>query len=431
MRKPKYTDGDLQAALKAVRDGSSVNSAAKSCGIPEATLRKKLKVGEETICANKFTGVLSQEEEEHLYDWILTYGDVGLGRTAREIMDESLRIIERHPRERSFPRGKPSRHWYYRFIKRVQESARVRCKAVPINADTVTEAGIRTYHAQVEAYLRKEGLFDHMFQSDRVACASFTTLNVLAANTLEYLNTGVITPPVDPKNQITVMFTTLANGKFFPPFIMFPYERMPSEIKTSLQNLQSVRYCKSVQGSLSAHFFVQYLKTVVVEYLDKYKLERPLLLFIDQAATSYLSVEAWDFCQANDIFLLRMYPNSAWQMDPLTVEVFPAFKTMWDAFLFDTKVNFGTPVWIRNFAELLNEFMETRSYALQECVETGFKKAGLYPWTQDVIDFAGLINHSKQQKQVKVVQMIFMRRGKVLYSSLDRQLILCSICRGR
>lgn len=405
MRKPKYTDGDLQSALRAVKNGASVNSAAKLHNIPEASLRKKLKHGEDRISYNKFSGVFTQEEEEQLFDYLIACGDFGYGRTSKQVMNESERFLSRGPpRSRSFPHKNPSRHWFYRFLKRVGALRKILCGTKSMIIDNPTETGIKAFHHQVTDHLKRLGLHDFLYHNDRIACASTTSFHF---HPVECIN-----PTVDVHTfpqDVNVIITTLANGKFLPPFIMFKHER-----KAEVEFLESVQYGKCPDNKLNTEAFLDYIVKSVGNYIEKNKVERPFFLFLENQLEC-MSLQAYEYCRADEIILIRMYPNSIWDMNPLDYGLFTHLKLLWNSFLSETKVNFGTSVSLSNFGTLLNEFIEARSYSLTPHIEKAFAKTGMFPWSDSEIDYEGLKEcyHPTNPKIPKIGPTIFIRKGEL------------------
>lgn len=143
MRVPKYSNDDLKGAIALVKSSSSVNNAAISFNLPESSLRRKISVGEDTIKNDKFTGILTQEEEMHLYEWIVSCAEAGHPRSARQIIAEAQKIAEKFPRPRQFPLGSPSRHWLARFLKRCGTLKRTKCVNISLVTSTVTESATK------------------------------------------------------------------------------------------------------------------------------------------------------------------------------------------------------------------------------------------------------------------------------------------------
>ena len=74
---PKYSEVSLLNAIDAVKSGSSVNKAANTYGIPESSLRYKIRTDSTTIEKRGRQRHLSPGEEQDLVDWIIECANRG------------------------------------------------------------------------------------------------------------------------------------------------------------------------------------------------------------------------------------------------------------------------------------------------------------------------------------------------------------------
>lgn len=193
---------------------------------------------------------------------------------------------------------------------------------------------------------------------------------------------------VDAKAHLTVLFTILPNGKFLNPYVLYPYERVPAEIRNSFPD--GISYGKSPNGWMVTESFLHYLQTVVVSYLNTENVERPFILFVD-GHSSHLSLEVIEFCKEQEIVLITLYPNATWLMQPLDVGVFAQFKGIWDAFLMEKDSDFTFVMNNRTFALALKEFMDLKSETLEPYVKASFRDCGIYPWNVNAIKFENML----------------------------------------
>lgn len=226
-----------------------------------------------------------------------------------------------------------------------------------------------------------------------------TYLNFLARKPVVYVQKGsnkaAKKSKVDSKSHLTVLFTILATGKFLPPYVLYAYDRIPTDIKNNFP--EGLAHGKAPNGWMTKDSFLHYLKTVIVSYLDGNNVQRPFILFVD-GHSSHLSLEVIEFCREHEIVLITLYPNATWIMQPLDVGVFAHFKNMWDAFLLKKDNDFVFVMNNRTFAPALKEFMDTNTAKLEPLVKDSFKDCGIYPWNVEAIHFENMMECCRIRK---------------------------------
>ena len=99
-KRKQWTDGQMEAAIKAVLDSSaeSINAAARDYGVPATTLKNRLS-GRVVHGTNPGPmPYLSTKEEERLVEYLLDANKVGYGKTRRQVKV----IVDRVATERVF-----------------------------------------------------------------------------------------------------------------------------------------------------------------------------------------------------------------------------------------------------------------------------------------------------------------------------------------
>lgn len=112
-----YTVESVKCALKATQQGLSHRKAASVFGIPEATLRRKIK-HPDNIERWRLGTVLTQEEEQELIHWIDQKASSGRPASKKEFMDTVEVFVKNINRKNPFTNGRPGRHWFEGFIRR-------------------------------------------------------------------------------------------------------------------------------------------------------------------------------------------------------------------------------------------------------------------------------------------------------------------------
>lgn len=415
----QYTAEDLVAAKKTVAEGISIRKAAKQYGVPISTLRHKIFHNQDTLNPFLKKAVLTNNEELALYNWIVTSAQRGYPRSASQIMEQAARIAN-HPnleRENKFPNGLPSKSWLFRFLHRMGILKGTKANYVSVATASVTEIGLRSYFNRIETYLKDNFMAHCMYYPHQIGNADETALPLVPHNTTVYvgnekthsqniqtkLKTSNIKAKkvshVDNKSNMTVNFTALADGTFLKPFILFPYERIPANVKESLSSCNNITYSKSTTGWMNQETFIQYLLEVVIPYVKSTKIIGYFILFVD-GHKSHLSLEASELCMEHSIVLITLFPNSTFILQPLDVNVFGPLKAMWNAFLLRKDHNFEGCATKLNFGPILDSFVDQKKEPLKRFVQDGFQRTGIYPWNIDAVEFEKLLPECRQNKKV-------------------------------
>uniref|UniRef100_A0A1Y1LLM0 HTH CENPB-type domain-containing protein n=1 Tax=Photinus pyralis TaxID=7054 RepID=A0A1Y1LLM0_PHOPY len=113
---PKYTEKDLQEAVREVHQGTSQRSAAKRWHIPRATLQDRLNGGISHAEAHECRQRFSRQQEKLLSRWIFHLVALKVPPTQGQFEEFASRILVVHGD--SQPLGK---HWVQGFLRRNSE----------------------------------------------------------------------------------------------------------------------------------------------------------------------------------------------------------------------------------------------------------------------------------------------------------------------
>src|SRR5579875_883872 len=109
----QYTEEDVNSAIQAVAMGQSVRKAALEWGIPRATLQHRMTGTQPRSTAFSELQRLSQVQEDHLTQWILTQAALGLPPTHAQVRSFVCRILA--TKGDLSPLGK---RWFQGFLRR-------------------------------------------------------------------------------------------------------------------------------------------------------------------------------------------------------------------------------------------------------------------------------------------------------------------------
>ena len=100
--------------------------------------------------------------------------------------------------------------------------------------------------------------------------------------------------PGQAKEAVTCMHTFNANGDAVPPMLIYPYQRIPTEIAEKVA--KDCGTGRSESGWMTAEVFYEYIGNVFNTHIEKLQIERPLILFVD-GHKSHLTIHTSRLCK--------------------------------------------------------------------------------------------------------------------------------------
>ncbi|KAJ8947825.1 hypothetical protein NQ318_009969 [Aromia moschata] len=162
----KYTSVDMEHAIQAVKNGTSVASASKQFGIPRITLLYKVKGKYEVNCRIGPSTVLTTTEEEHLVKWLLTISDHGFPATRLQLLDSVQIIMKKLKRPNTFVNDRPGRKWFHSFLKRHPQISEKLTQNLTKARSDLNEVKLRGWFNEVENYVKSKKL-ENVFTDPR------------------------------------------------------------------------------------------------------------------------------------------------------------------------------------------------------------------------------------------------------------------------
>lgn len=220
-----------------------------------------------------------------------------------QLVDTVTKIITTDNRPTSFKDGIPGRKWFDNFMKRNPEIAQRQAEAINSARSRVTEEGIRKWHSELKEFLKNENAEDILDDPDRILNGDESGFQVSPTS-------GIILGPRGMENlyeirdkekeSITVLGTFTASGKVMPVLVIYPYERIPTEIARQVPE----DWClgKSPKGWMTSRLFYGYLGNSLLPALRKANVKFPVLLLID-GHKSHITYEVSQLCTENQITL--------------------------------------------------------------------------------------------------------------------------------
>lgn len=231
----KYSENDLSQAITDVRNGTmSIRQAERNYNVPHSTLINKLKGKTPEKRKMGPPTILTEEEEEILVRWIFASANKGFPLNKGLLCETVKDIIDSDGRPNPFKDGLPGYKWFNAFLKRHPQVCQRHAETINTARASVSEDSIREWHKEIKKYLVSENAEDILDDPTRI-------LNSDESGFATNPKTGLVLGPRGMKNFyeifsgsdkecITALFTISADGEIYPPMIVYPYERIPTEI---------------------------------------------------------------------------------------------------------------------------------------------------------------------------------------------------------
>lgn len=153
--------------------------------------------------------------------------------------------------------------------------------------------------------------------------------------------------------MITALIGGNASGLKTPPLVMFPYQRLPSNIVKDMP--ETWAFGRSPTGWMTAESFYEYVTNCFYPWLVQNNIVLPIVLFVDGHA-SHITYHLSEFCREKGIILIALHPNATHLMQPMDVSVFHSMKCHWHkAALNYPKNNNGARITRDKFAKVLQQ----------------------------------------------------------------------------
>ena len=102
-----YSDGEMAAAIRAVRCGSSIRAAASKFSVPRTTL--KLRLDGKGNAPRGPSPILTSQEEKVLVSWIISLQKKGFPRRPEDVQDSVKCFLDAAGRENPFVDNRPGK----------------------------------------------------------------------------------------------------------------------------------------------------------------------------------------------------------------------------------------------------------------------------------------------------------------------------------
>ena len=287
----------MRGAMDADSKGMSVSRAAKEHGVPRSTLHDR-KLG--NVIHGTNPGVkpyLDKTEEAELTEYIITVGQIGFGKTRKQIKGIAEKVATE---KKALRKDKITNGWFNSFIKRDPElSLRKGDSTCQTRMNAMSNrTAIEQYFAVLKECLEKEGLLNkpaQIYNFDDVDMPldhrSPHVVVKKGQKKVRYCSSG-------NKSQVTAVACVNAAGSAMPPYIIFDAKNLNMDWAEG--EIPGTTYGLSSNGWIDMDLFRGWFKK---HFLEHAVFARPLLLLMDGHSSHY-NPETIRFAKKMSFFLL-------------------------------------------------------------------------------------------------------------------------------
>ena len=376
-KRKQWSESQMRAAMDAVSKGMSVTRACKEYGVPRSTLHDR-------VHGNVIHGTnpgakpyLDKTEEAELTEYIITVGQLGFGKTRKQIKS----IAEKVALEKdTLRKDRITNGWFTSFIKRHPElSLRKGDSTCQSRMNAMSNrAAIEQYFAVMKECMEKEGLLDkpaQIYNFDEVGMPldhrSPRVVVKKGQKKVRYRSSG-------NKSQITAVACVNAAGSAMPPYIIFDAKNL--NLDWTEGEIPGTTYGLSSNGWIDMELFKLWFKK---HFLVHAVSARPLLLLMDGHSSHY-NPETIRLAKQNNVLLFTLVPHTTHEMSPLDTAVFSSLKSHWQNVCHDyLQKHPGKVITKYQFSKLFSEAWCKAIIPLS--IINGFKYSGVYPLNPTVV----------------------------------------------
>lgn len=298
-----------------IEAGESKRAVAKSLGMHEATLRKRLKRSSPARSLGRYSQTFSPEMEIELCEYIKKVDSMLYGLTTKKIREVAYSFAENNGLQHRFNKEKKmaGTEWLRLFMKRHPElSLRTPTSTSVARAIGFNKPQCDRYFENLAKLLDTYKFPPHsIYNMDETGISTvpnkppkvISTKGKRCVNKISSAERGI---------NVTLVNAVNASGNFIPPAFIFPRKRMKAELLDGAP--------PSSIGMVSDTSYIN--NALFVDWLSHFKdharpsKDNPVLLILDNH-TSHCTLEAVNFFRANHIHALTIPPHSSHKTQPL------------------------------------------------------------------------------------------------------------------
>ncbi|XP_021341733.1 uncharacterized protein LOC110442446 isoform X2 [Mizuhopecten yessoensis] len=393
----QYSPAAISNAYKAVKNGEiNVNQASIKYKVPEATLRHRLSGA---VINPECTGsgpppLMSESEEKIFVDHICMLSKVGFEYIRAEVVRiASQYAVHLGVRDDEKPL---SMKWFYKLKSRWPDLPTLgKVRTLPIlQAKAASPQIVSSYYLLLEGIMKKYKLHD------KPQCIySINEKSLINDNNSVHSgnSTKGVAGPVDlSSSTVTMISCGNVKGTQIPPYFVFPGKRMKKELLIGCSAGTNGEVTET--GDMDTQLFQSYIENHFLKYAEECRASGQYILMLYDGFRSHISLSVIEWAKVHNILLFVLPLHMSHVLQPENDSCFGPFLEMYESECQKhLQSNSGASLITRNS---IGE-MACRAYtsALSPAnLKSGFKRTGIYPLNQDIMQGIAKQNSSGNGK---------------------------------
>lgn len=397
-RQSLYSQDAVKNALKEIESGVSFRIVSRKYAIPISTLSRKRQQPNQINVTRGPPPILTEIVEKDIADWIIHRAAIGHPVTKDILLDSVKNYLDNLKLSTPFTNNRPSRHWYEGFLRRHPDITLRTAQYLTRNRAEVTEDVLREWFREIQVYLEGKRLLD--IDGSRIFNCDETSISLAPKPHKVLTMTGASNvykhSDVSEKENLTVLMMYSASGERAPPMILYKYaKKVPKRIVDVCPSDWGIGISES--GWMTTECFYEYFTNVFYPWLIKQKIEFPITVYMDGHG-SHVTIPLVKFCREKKIEIISLHPNSTHITQPLDVSFFHPLKERWRKVSASWKNDNNEDRITKEIFPKLLEMTLNSFEGEKKAIVNGFRKAGLYPFNPNNVDYKYLEKKSATKR---------------------------------
>lgn len=378
----RFTDQLMRDIKRRLENNESKRSIAKSLGIHEATLRKRLKQDTIPTSLGRYCRVFNDQMEQLLVEHITHLDSIFFGISLKNLRSLAYKYAKENNIVHPFNNQKEmaGEDWAKAFCQRHKLSLRQPEKTSVARSIGFNRVQVGRFFDNLKTMYEKYN-FDasNIYNMDETSV--LTVPNKVAKVLTKQGKKSVGKVVSGERGQlITAVCCFSAAGVYVPPALIFPRKREKQELINGAP--PGSKLMVSDSGFINTELFIQWLHHF--QKFVKSSPEEPVLLILDNHS-SHISLAIVEFCRSRGIHVLSLPPHCSHKIQPLDVGFFGPLKTAYsqeaDSWMI---TNPGRCITQYQVAELFGAAYG-RVAAVKKA-NNAFRATGIYPFNPFIFD---------------------------------------------
>lgn len=377
-----YSKEQLKAAVNDVATGKmGLKKASSLYKIPRSTLRdhvkgrRGMKSGTLGRCSD-----IAFKEEKKIAEGIKTMEKWGFGLSRSEVLENVAHFVKQNKIKTQFKDGYPGADWFINFRKRHRLSIKKPQMVEVARKKSLDPFVIYKYFDLLKTTIDQLDLADkpsHIWNLDESSFCTDPTKTKIVGQ-IGFPCTRTTSGP--GRENTSVLLACSAAGDKGAALVVFKGKDVYDEwTAPEIPDGPKLVYAATKKGWMEREVFENYFKKVLVKDFGE---RRPILLIYDGHST-HLGINLIEEAIKEGITILKLPPHSSHLLQPLDLAVFKSLKDKWDSKLVHwQRQHPGKKIIKKTFSTLIQEVWNDANPCI---IQNGFKKGGIYPYNQNVI----------------------------------------------